>query len=66
MANEHGYELDFKVYEVVQNGSVRFNNTFYGLVYVKSFETEDEARDWIITDADRHTNYTILEVFRNK
>lgn len=66
MANENGQEINFRVYQIVRNGQVADFKAFYGLVQIQTFDTREEAEDWISNDGSRQTDYTILEVMRNK
>ena len=66
MANEHGYERTYKVYRIVRVAKVEDFKEAYGLVYVRSCENEDDAEQWIIQEGERNTDYTYIEVFRNK
>jgi hypothetical protein len=66
MSNEHGQELKYIVYEVVGNGHVGDHHRFYGFVQVQSFDEHNAAEIWINEEGERHVNYTIIEVLRNK
>jgi len=65
MANQHGFQRLYKVYRFASNGQVQDFQTFYGYIYVTSFESEEEAEDWIINEGDRNIDYTIIPVIRN-
>ncbi len=66
MANEYGQERVYRVYKIMHIGSAGAIETAYGLVQVRNFEGPGEAELWIHEEGDRHTDYTILEVVRNR
>jgi hypothetical protein len=66
MANKYGQERVFKVFRIVSNGHVGAFETFYGLVSVRSFDNLEEAESWVNNEGERHVDYTIIEVIRNK
>lgn len=66
MANENGYQKSYKVYRIVQNGKVQDFQTFYGYVYINSFDSNEDAEDWIINEGERNIDYTVVQVIRNR
>jgi len=66
MANEHGQEITFVVYEIFQKGEVRMMEAAYSLIYVRPFDELAEAEEWIENEGERQRSYTVLKVIRNR
>lgn len=43
--NEYGFDLAYVVYEIANHGNIRFDETAYCLVYIRSFETAEGANE---------------------
>lgn len=66
MENQHAVEVEFKVYQIVHTGRGNNESERYGLEFARSFGTYIQAINWINTEGHRHSDYTILEIFRKK
>jgi len=66
MANEHGTDIEYRVYKIVGKGEVGQYERFNGLVWVGDHESFEEAQIWIENEGARHVDYTILQIFKNK
>jgi hypothetical protein len=65
MTNEE-YEITYKVYKIVKVGEVGEFETAFGLVYIKSFQEEAEAEQFVMYENDNPRDHTILKVIKRK